>query len=66
MNINIRKVKTYCVEMTETQAQDLLRLAVALDEDNKPAGNNNRTLETLNDLRQALLRSGLTLTKDAE
>ncbi len=66
MNINIRAVKTFCVEMTETQARDLLRLSVAINEDDAIVRQEINTLETLNDLRQALLATGLTLTKDAE
>ncbi len=61
MDIIIRTEKTYCIEVTEHQARDLLKIAVTVDSRiNEPGGPFDGTeMETLNALRQALLQAGL-------
>ena len=66
MDVKIRTEKTITLSMTEPQAIDLLRLSRAIgrpdldDTFDNPSG----TLETLDNIRQALLSAGLQL-KDA-
>ncbi len=66
MNVTTKTVSTYCLDMTETQAQDLLNFVVKQDSlaaATNLAGPTPREQETLNDIRQALLTSGLVVTK---
>lgn len=66
MDVTVRTEKTIVVSMTELQAVNLLRLARAIDstilqEEIGLTGNDQTgTLETLDNLRQALLTSGIT------
>ena len=70
MDVTVKTEKTFVVTMTEFQANNLLRLSRAIDdvilqeEIGLTAADRTGTLETLDDLRQALLTSGLTLKKD--
>lgn len=65
MDVVVKTEKTFVVYMTETQAVNLLRLSRAIDgvilqeEIGLTGGDRTGTLETLDDLRQALLNSGL-------
>jgi len=61
MDVQIESVKTFVVTMTEHQARNMLRLSRAIDaNDIRPEyADVTGTLETLDDLRQALLSSGL-------
>ena len=64
MDVKISTVKTYCIQVTEPQARDLLRLSRAIDADlmvSVDRKDRTGTLETLSTLRQALLASGLSL-----
>ena len=68
MDVTIQTEKTYSVTMTEHQARNMLRLSRAIDaNDVRPEyADVTGTLETLNDLRQALLASGLQHKDPAE
>lgn len=61
MDVKLTTEITYTVSMTETQATNLLRLSRALDvNDIRPEyADVTGTLETLDDLRQALLNAGV-------
>jgi hypothetical protein len=67
MDVTVKTEKTFVVSMTESQAVNMLRLSRAIDgvilqEEIGLTGNDRTgTLETLSDLRQALLASGITL-----
>lgn len=63
MDVSVRTEKTIVLSMTEPQALDLLRLSRAIgrpdldDTFTNPSG----TLETLDNIRQALLSGGLVI-----
>jgi hypothetical protein len=63
MDVTVRTEKTYLVTMTEPQARNMLRLARAINSDDISVAEIDKTgtLETLDNLRQGLLSSGLTL-----
>ena len=61
MNITTQTTKTFSIsDLTESQAEDLLSIAVESSEDER--GYTRRQRETLNNMRQALLATGLTLS----
>jgi hypothetical protein len=66
MNVTVKTIKTFYVEMTEDQAHNLLNITACAKLNplfDTPVGRNE--LETLNALRQALLTAGVYL-KDKE
>lgn len=72
MNVTTKNVKTYCVEMTEDQAHDLLRVSTTYTDwvkafpDVEKTTDQKNIIETLNALGQALLTAGVYLTNEKD